>query len=233
MDLMLGDGRSPMDALSWEPERGSRLLVICRETGEAFSVPVGQRYCLHLINSFEEGDRLSVDVLEFDRPVYDQYRLPALYHDVCEGQPVRLVVDVKTRTLVDRQQIEYRLAPDFPTVDPRDAGRPYDHFWMMGMSAAGRPGRKFFDQLVHAQWTTGQVSAYRVPASHYLCGDPVFVGDPADASAGAVICYGFDAERRRSSFLVFDAFNVARGPVASVHLKTPVHFGFHATFSGV
>src|SRR5262249_8498380 len=114
MGRMLEEGRSPMDALDWQPERGSRLLVLSREDGDAFSVPVGDRYCLHLVNGFEEGERLSVDVLEFDRPLYDQYRLPEVYRDVGEGQPVRLVVDLKTRALVDRQQIEYRLAPDFP-----------------------------------------------------------------------------------------------------------------------
>jgi all-trans-8'-apo-beta-carotenal 15,15'-oxygenase len=231
MDLMLG-GHSPIDALRWQPERGSSLLVVSRETGESFSVAVGHRYCLHVINSFDEGDYLSVDVLEFDRPIYEQYRLPDLYSGVGQGEPVRLVVDVKARAVIARKQIDYRLAPDFPTVAPHDSGRPYDHFWMLGMSAAGRPGRKFFDQLVHSRWSTGEVSTYQAPPRQYLCGDPVFVGDPADASSGAVIVYVFDADRRRSSFLVFDAFDIARGPTARVHLRTPVHFGFHAAFAG-
>jgi len=42
------------------------------------SIPVGERYVLHGINAFEDpanDDRLIVDVLELDRPVYDQYNL--------------------------------------------------------------------------------------------------------------------------------------------------------------
>ena len=89
----LGEGRTPSDALRWEPERGSRLLVVSRETGEPRAVvSVGSFYCLHFINCFEEGGRLNVDVLELERPVYDQYQeLPDLFTDVREGRPVRLV----------------------------------------------------------------------------------------------------------------------------------------------
>ena len=61
--LVLG-GRTLLDSLHWEPERGSRLLVVSRETGrEVARVPVGRRHCLHFVNCFEEGGRLFVDVL--------------------------------------------------------------------------------------------------------------------------------------------------------------------------
>jgi hypothetical protein len=37
-----------------------------------------------------------------------------------------------------------------------------------------------------------------------------------------VICQQFDAEAGESAFLVFDAFNVSRGPVAKLALASPV-----------
>ncbi|HEX9941655.1 MAG TPA: carotenoid oxygenase family protein, partial [Thermoanaerobaculia bacterium] len=65
MGRFLKSGATLMDCLSWEPERGSRLLIAERQGGEPIaSIPVGQGHCLHLINAFEEGDRLTVDVLE-------------------------------------------------------------------------------------------------------------------------------------------------------------------------
>jgi len=51
------------------------------------------------------------------------------------------------------------------------------------------------------------------------------IGDPDDEKNGAVICQLFDAERVTSAFAIFDAFNVARGPLAVLRLKEPIHLG--------
>jgi all-trans-8'-apo-beta-carotenal 15,15'-oxygenase len=231
MEALARAGLTLMDSLRWEPERGSLLLVVSRETGErAAAVPVGSRYCLHFINCFEEGGRLRADVLELDRPVYDQYQeVPDLFTNVCEGRPVRFVVDVENAELIKTDAIDYRLAPDFPTIDPALATTRYRDFWMLGISATGRRGRKFFDQLVHADWS-GSLDVYQATAHHYLCGEPIFIGGRREGGDGFVICQVFDAENVRMSFALFDARRVARGPVALLRLKEPIHLGFHASF---
>jgi len=234
MEAMMRDGRTLMDSLRWEPERGSRFLIVSRDTGEEVaSIPIGPRYCLHLINCFEADNRLTVDVLEYDRPIYDQYQVvPDLFSDIGQAQPVRFVIDVQARELIETRALDYRLAPDFPSIDLRRATQPYGDFWMLGISATGRPGRKFFDQLVHASWEDAKGrDIYQAPPKHYLGGEPIFVGDPNDESVGVVICQIFDAERVRSAFAIFDAVDVARGPVATLRLKAPIQLGFHASFN--
>src|SRR5712691_3018018 len=233
MESLTGDGRTLMEALSWEPERGSHLLIVSRETGEQVAtIPIGNRYCLHLINCFETEGRLTVDVLELNHPIYDQYQVvPDLFTDVCEGQPTRFVIDVNGRELVKTAAIDYRLAPDFPSVAPRQFTQPYRDFWMLGISATGRHGRKFFDQLVHANWNCAKAcDIYQAPPRYYLGGEPIFIGHPQDEKAGAIICQVFDAQRIVSAFAIFDAYNVARGPIARLGLKEPIHLGFHASF---
>jgi all-trans-8'-apo-beta-carotenal 15,15'-oxygenase len=226
------EGASVMDSLSWEPERGSRLLVLSRISGEVVaSIPAGNRYCLHLVNCFEEGERLTVDLLEFDEPLYRHYQpVPNLFHDVSRGGPVRFVVDLRSRELAGRMALDYRKAPDFPAIAPGKAMDPYEDFWMLGISATGKSGRKFFDQLVHANWNDGAVTdIYQSPAMRYLGGEPVFVaGNKADE--GVIICQEFDAAARTHYFLLFDAFRVTKGPIARVALKRPLHLGFHAAF---
>jgi carotenoid cleavage dioxygenase-like enzyme len=69
------------------------------------------------------------------------------------------------------------------------------------------------------------------PPGWYLGGEPAFAPDPA-GNGGAVICQRFDAGKGESAFLVFDAFDVAAGPVAVLPLEAPVHLGFHAFFAG-
>lgn len=238
---MMGGDQSIMDGLSWEPERGSRLLVFDRETGDAIAdVSIGNRYCLHLINSFEEdpeasGDgsgRLVVDVVELERPVYDQYQvLPDLFVDAPSGGPRRFVLDRDTWEIVDRATVDYNVCPDFPAIDPRRAHRPYDDFWLLGMSAQGRPGRKFFDQVAHLRWSHPESpDVWNAPPHRYLGGEPVFLGDPASEDRGVVLCQEFDAESRRSAFLLFDAFSIDRGPIARLPVPHPMPLAFHASY---
>ena len=227
------DGRTMMDALAWEPERGSRLLIVSRNTGQQVAtIPIGNRYCLHLINCFETESQLTVDVLELDHPIYDQYQVvPDLFTDVCAGQPVRFVIDLDNHELLETAVIDYLLAPDFPSIAPGQLTQPYRDFWMLGISATGRTGRKFFDQLAHANWTCAKAcDCYQAPLFVYLGGEPVFVSNPRDEKVGVVICQMFDAKRVQSSFAVFDAFRVAGGPVATINLREPIPLGFHASF---
>ncbi len=231
IESFLGDGGTMLDALHWEPEHGSRLLIVSRATGEeVMRLPIGSRHCLHFINCFEEEDRLNVDVLELERPIYDQYRdLPNLFTDVCLGQPVRFVVDLKSREVIESTPVDYWLAPDFPAINPSLVTQLYRDFWMLGISATGNPGRKFFDQLVHVAWPgTCACDIYKAPPKHYLGSEPIFIEGPG--GNGSVICQVFDAEKQSTAFAIFDSSRVARGPVAQLRLKEPIHLGFHASF---
>lgn len=234
MKSLVLEGRTLMDSLEWQPERGSRLLVASRKTGTPIaSILTGSRHCLHFINCFEVDNLLNVDVLELERPIYDQYQpVPDLFTDVCEGQPVRYVVDCATGKLRERRELSYRLAPDFPSVDMHRVARPYEDFWMLGISSTGQPGRKFFDQLVHASWSSDSPSdVYHAPPEHYLAGEPVFIPDLSRKAAGSIICQIFDARKVESFFAIFDASDVAAGPVARLRLEAPIHLGFHAVFA--
>ncbi len=231
---LLKNERTVMDSLSWEPELGSRLVVLSRQTGELVaSAPIGNRYCLHLINSFDEGDLLTVDVLEFDEPLYGHYQpVPELFQKVSRGGPVRFVFNLRSRELMDRTSLDYCQSPDFPAMDPNHAMRYYDEFWMLGMAATGSRGRKFFDQLVHVRWNQSAVTdVYQSPPLRYLGGEPVFIGDPGSPD-GMVICQEFDAGQQKSSFLLFHAANVAGGPVTRIPVENSIlYLGFHATFN--
>lgn len=229
---ILQNGRTVIDSLQWEPDRGSKLLILSRRSGDVVAwIPVGNRYCLHLINAFEEGKNLHVDVLEFPEPIYPQYQtLPSLFTDVAPGVPTRFSIDLQKREVCDQSYVEYSQAPDFPALDPRKAMQRYEDFWMLGISAAGQRGRKFFDELVHANWTRPHaIHIYRTPGMTYLGGEPVFIGDP-NSTQGVVICQEFAVRDQQSFFLLFDAFDVKKGPIARIPVGQALHLGFHATF---
>jgi all-trans-8'-apo-beta-carotenal 15,15'-oxygenase len=230
-------GVSVMEALRWEPERGSYLLIVPRaqRTGKAVQpmrVAAGNGYCLHLINCFEQDEILTADILELDAPVYGEYQpIPNLFPTVAPCRPVRFRVDLQTGKLLERQAMAYDRTPDFPAVDPTRAGAAYSDFWMLGISEAGKPGRKFFNQLARGEWKQGQVTQiYQVGRGEYLGGEPVFAGNPGNPHEGVVIVEHFDTNEGRCEFLLFDAFDVQEGPIARLPLRKPIHPGFHASY---
>jgi len=140
MRTFLERGSTLMDALTWQPERGSRLMIVARDTGAPVaSVRVGDRYCLHLVNAFEDAARLIVDIVEYEQPLYGEYQIvPDLFTHVPCGRPVRLVVapdagqarrsaeGAKEGEILDRRELAYTRAPDFPAHDVELTGLPYE-----------------------------------------------------------------------------------------------------------
>ncbi|HSL83010.1 MAG TPA: carotenoid oxygenase family protein, partial [Thermoanaerobaculia bacterium] len=182
---------------------------------------------------------------ELEEPVYPDYRpVPDLFVDVAPAHPVRSVVDLggpEGGSLVERREAPYRLAADFPAVDPRRSGGATDRFWMLAISATGKRGRKFLDRLVSVDLAEGaEVDAWQAPQKRYLGGEPVFLGPHAgstpeaaaeDGPEALIAVQELDADARSSAFLLFDAWDLARGPVARLPLRSPVPPLVHACYT--
>ncbi len=231
-DRFAGEGATIMESLSWEPEKGSQILVVPREPKkDAFSVEAGRGYCLHMINCFEDGEGLIVDVLELDEPVYREYQpVPDLFATVAPGRPVRYVIDCQSRMIRERVAMDYDRTPDFPSIDTSRTSLPYADFWMLGISASGQQGRKFFDQLARGCWKEGATDVYQVPSGEYIAGEPVYVSNPRKPGEAVVIVQHLQPSSNSASFLLFDAFALKGGPIARLPLRHRVHPGFHSSF---
>jgi carotenoid cleavage dioxygenase-like enzyme len=231
-----GDGVSVMESLSWEPDKGSRILVTPRahRNDEAFTIDAGGGYCLHVVNAFEADNRIYFDLLLLDEPVYREYQpVPDLFPTVAPCRAVRYIIDLETRTLVDTIRLDdYDRAPDFPSVGQILGGQPYSDFWMLGISQRAGAGRKFFDELAHGSWSKGCVDdVYCTPYGEYLGGEPVFVQNPSDPADGVIISEHHIPAEDRGEFVLFNAARVADGPIARLPLKYKIHPGFHTSFT--
>lgn len=233
-ERFLRHGKSISESLDWRPWCGSRLLFIPRSSreGGAFEVKIEPKYCLHHINAFVRDGLLVVDLIEIDEPIYPHYSpLPDLFVRAPAAHPVRYVVDPLAKTVVERTELDYDHTPDFPTVTTSETGAPYDRFWMLGMSAAGKSGRKFFDELVALSWAEGSVTdRYQAPPGRILGAQPA-CAERADRSTGPlVLIQELDPAQGRAWYLIFDSENLHDGPLARVPLRHPIHPGFHSCF---
>ncbi|MDA8017776.1 MAG: carotenoid oxygenase family protein [Thermoanaerobaculia bacterium] len=240
VDALMKRNGSVMDGLTWCPQERSRLIVAARETGEWLAeielTPKhlnGQeaRYCLHLINAWEEEDQLHLDLIELDRPVYEQYQpLHELFTDDPQGRAKRYTLTPSSWDIVEIREHGFEASMDFPSLDPNHDQMSYDDLWLLSMSQSGRPGPKFFDQLTRIRWSTDEALSWRAPEGTYLGGEPVYVAHPVDESRGCIFTQFFDASSEQGGFLLFDARDVESGPIAHLTLDHPIPLGFHASF---
>lgn len=227
---ILNDDCSLLDALDWKPEFGSSLLILDRVDGSLVAnVPVGNRYCLHTADCVDRGRELVFDCIELERPVYDEYQLTSMFCSAPVGQLVRLVIDLESGSLTERREFCPTSLPDFPCIDGKNGSQPCSDVWMLDMEAAGKPGRKFFNQLVRCNWLTMERSYYQPPAGKFLGAEPVFVANN-DEQGGWIIVQEMDSTSRTSEFVILDAYDIPAGPVCRLRLRHPSHFGFHAMY---
>lgn len=233
-DRFVNEGVSVMESLTWEPEKGSRILVAQRsaKTEPAFTVEVEPAYCLHVINCHEEGRLFFMDVFEIERPIYGEYQtIPDLFGNAPACRPVRYVIDLDTKQLRERIAMEYDRSPDFPAVDATRAGTRNDDFWALGIGEFDASGRKFFDELIRGSWRTADIcDIYRAPRGHYLGGEPVAIFNPEDKKEAIIIVQHHMPHEGRAEYLLFEGFNLSKGPIAKLPLRHKIHAGFHSTF---
>jgi carotenoid cleavage dioxygenase len=121
---------------------------------------------------------------------------------------------------------------DLPTHDRRLTGRKSRHGWC---ATTVPPDSEYGFELAgvcHVDLQTGEEDNWD-PGKDLRAGEGFFV--PSDPSAdgaghegeGWVFTYIWDRTTDRSSLGIFDAMDVAAGPVAEVKLPFRVPFGFH------
>lgn len=218
---------------AWEPEKGSHIGVLRRdapvETIRWFTTD--PCYVFHPMNMWEEGDKIIVDAMEYERaPLFPS----------ADGSPARNSSAYLSRWTFDladnsntvrRQRID-DLAGEFPRLDERRAGLSYRHGYFAGNSK--NDGKVLFDAIAHIDHETGKKTTYGFPEGD-APGEPVFVprNEAAGEGDGFLVTTVYRGNESRSDFVVFDAQDVAKGPIGTAQLPRRIPFGFHGNWAPV
>jgi carotenoid cleavage dioxygenase len=220
-------------AYAWEPGKGSHVGVLRRDapvdTMRWFTTDAC--YVFHPMNAWEEGDRIFADVMEYpEAPLFP----------TVDGQPtrnaharlVRWTFDLAGDSDTIKREPLDDLTGEFPRFDERRAGLSYRHGWFAGRSRRDGPSLRF-DTLSHIDLTGGRRADYLFEAGD-APGEPVFVPRTADAAEGDgwVVAVVYRGKTDRSDFVVFDAQDMAKGPIGVASVPRRVPFGFHGNWRG-
>ncbi len=218
---------------AWEPEKGAFVGVMARNAGvETIRwFEVDACYVFHPMNAWEEGTRIFADVMEY--PVAPLFpRADGGRSENTAARLVRWTIDLAGQSNQIKREPLDDMAGEFPRFDERRAGLSYRHGWFAANTE--RPGDVRFDAIAHVDLATGKRVTHAFGAGD-ATGEPIFI--PRSASAGEgdgwVISVVYRGNEDRSDFLVFDAQDIAAGPVATARMPRRVPFGFHGNWRQV
>ena len=232
MERAMG-GKPPF---AWEPDKGTHIAFIPRNgtVADARWVTAPACYVFHPMNHFETDDgRIVIDVMKFD--VAPLFPLPDGSPSTKETPQARLFrwtfdLTGKANTFKE-EQLDDR-AGEFPRFDERFCMSDYRHGWIVsGNVVDTRSGEPRLDGITHYDLKNGKSATWAAdPADR--CGEPVFVPRSADAAEGDgwVLSVVYRGAEARSDLAVFEATDIAKGPVALAHLSSKVPAGFHGNW---
>jgi carotenoid cleavage dioxygenase len=217
---------------AWEPEKGS-FVGVMRRDAEVSTIRwfnTEACYVFHPMNAWEEGDKLFADVMRYDQaPLFPN----------ADGSPgkkaaarlVRWTFDLASNSDAIKEESIDDLDGEFPRVDPRYETLKNRHGWFAGDPGGAKTVRQ--SAIVHIDHLTGRRESYELGQD--APSEPVFVPRSADAGEGdgwltAVV---WRAAEDRSDLVVFEALDVAKGPVAIAKVPRRVPFGFHGNWAAL
>jgi carotenoid cleavage dioxygenase-like enzyme len=225
-------GRPPY---AWEPDKGAYVGVMKRNgaTADIAWFRAESCYVFHVMNAWEEGDRIIADVMQCQQaplfphpdgsptdPIKSRARLCRWTFDLAGN------TDRFTQTYLDD------ITGEFPRIDDRRAGLDNGHGWY----ACANPDLPIlggFSGVVHVDGRGSRLGRYLLPIGDTIS-EPVFVARGSDAAEadGWLLAVVWRARENRSDLAVFNATDVGAGPMALVQLGHRVPDGFHGNWVG-
>jgi carotenoid cleavage dioxygenase-like enzyme len=219
---------------AWEPDKGAYVGVMKR-TGSKDVVWFRAESCyvFHVMNAWEEGDRIIADVMQFEEaPLFPHPDGSRTDPKKSRARPCRWTFDLAGNTDRFTQAYLDDLSGEFPRIDDRRAGLPNRHGWY----ACANPGLPTFGALsgiAHVDGSGKQLGLYLLPAGDTIS-EPVFVPRAPDApeADGWLLAVVWRGRENRSDLAIFNATDIVSGPVALVQLGHRVPDGFHGNWVG-
>ncbi len=213
--------------VQWQPEHGTRLGLLSRE-GESDRIrwfPMENRFAMHFVNAYTDGDDVVVDYIHrdsFNLETAAGIAQSPTYHR-CVVEPGRGVVSDE---MFDATPVE------LPSIDNRRSGLHHRYAYLAAVTRSdGRPNGVGFDTLVRYDVKIEDVVQHQFPDG-VVVGEPQFVPrrDSTREGDGWILALTYDIPRDRSQLVVLDAQDLAADPRAVVQLPQRVPAGQHGTW---
>lgn len=214
--------RAGRSMLQWRPDLGMRIALLPLDGGEPTWIEGEPFHVYHFANGFERGGRIVVDYVHHDRFAFEAGPKATLR---------RLTIDPARRS--------FTVAPfsddevEFPRINHRREALPTRYAYVPTRTATLQmpdPTSAVFNALLKVNTESGRST--RHDFGNRVVGEAAFVPRPGGTREddGYLAAFAYDPSSNGSSFVLLDARDVGREPVAVVTLPQRVPQGLHGNW---
>eukprot|EP00195_Chlamydomonas_chlamydogama_P010574 CAMPEP_0202902346 /NCGR_PEP_ID=MMETSP1392-20130828/16799_1 /ASSEMBLY_ACC=CAM_ASM_000868 /TAXON_ID=225041 /ORGANISM="Chlamydomonas chlamydogama, Strain SAG 11-48b" /LENGTH=605 /DNA_ID=CAMNT_0049589095 /DNA_START=178 /DNA_END=1995 /DNA_ORIENTATION=+ len=204
----------------------------------------------HHVNAYEAdgGQRIVIDTVAWDDVTFDihQFNVQEDYYvGGSRAEYFRLDVDLRGPGTVMQRRLLHNRTVEFPAMHPDWTGRPHSHAYFMADTVGHHlhwgPGQAIVKvELGHGPGTSGRQGDEAVVAQQMweagprcFLGEPLFVPRPNSRSDddGWILVAKHDAASMKASFVILDAQDLKKGPLATIHLPHLLPASLHGSFT--
>lgn len=219
--------------LSFKANEPTKIVIIPRDraSGEAMrTIEVKAGFVFHHANAWENED----GTLGLESICYDEFPevepgadfLDTDFYTLPPSQLWRFKIDPEKGTV--ERELRDRRAVEFPTLHPQWVGREHRYCYLA--AAHNVDENAPLQALVKFDSQTGEQELYSFAPRGFVS-EPVFVPRGSGEEEGWIMMMVYDAARHGSDLAIFDAANIATGPIARVHLPLHIPYGLHGNWT--
>lgn len=220
--------------IHFDAELPSRFAVLSRYADDQSQVrwfEASPCYIYHVVNAWEEGDEVVMDVCRMRQGQHMRAAIKTplaqmLAYLKMDARLWRYRFNLRTGQTVEGPRDEDNT--EFPSIDTRVVGQRNRFTYNAHIATADTV---LFDGIVRYDLQTGESERYGYGDGRWGSESPFA---PRDGSAGEddgyLVSFVTDERTATSCVEVLDAADIAKGPVATIHLPQRVPLGFHATW---
>lgn len=221
------------DALEWQPELGTQVLVFDRETLSLVSRSETEPwYQWHFANGYVDASgAVIVDVVRYEDFQTNQYLKEVATgqtHTPAKSTLWRINLEPVSGEVTAIQQVLDRVC-EFPIVPQHLVGQASPHTYLsvhrQGVDISG----EMFGAIARFDYQTENLTVADLGENRYPM-EPIYAPDPQNPNRGWIVTVVYDGNADTSEVWIFDSDRLMEAPVCRLGLPSAIPMGFHGTW---
>ncbi|PSB34347.1 carotenoid oxygenase family protein [Stenomitos frigidus] len=226
--------KSYSEALTWQPEKGTEIIVVDRTTLEVVSrTEADPWYQWH----FGNGGELPDGSIAFDLVRYEDFQTNQFLQEVSTGHTNTLAkgtlwqlrLEPNAGVVLECNQVVDRSC-EFPTVEPSMVGQRSRYTYLSLHRQDTVLQHELFGTIARFDYQTATLTEADLGTNRYPS-EPIYAPDADNAGQGWVLTVVYDGTTDCSEAWIFDGDRLDDEPVCKLALPHVVPPGFHGTWN--